>query len=197
MADFGSTINAVLDDRKIRFKPLIAFDFADGEEDYWGGDWDLVSGGKTWKKLGGLLGIDGIDQAASLESSMMTFTLSGVQRPGAPTDWLTFIASGDRSNYVDRLVTVYAQFWDEDWQPLDTPKALKVGLMASVAVSRVRVEKSYKRSVSLSANNVFYGRSIPSSAFYTDRDQKKRAPGDLFMEKVAALIDTEIPQPWH
>lgn len=207
---FSETVKAYLEGRKVNFRLLVAFDFRDGVERVWGGEYALTSGGETWKGLGRITNIEGLDQEAGLESSVMTFTLSGVELPGADLSYLAIATSEDRSNYVDRLVTVYIQFFEiEDdppnnryeWHPLDDPYAIKAGIMTGVTVSRSRVQtkqgQGVLRTVSLQANNIFYGRSVARGAFYTDRDQQIRAPGDKGMQFIVALQDREIEVPWR
>lgn len=197
MADFGSTINAYLAGRKVNMRPLVLFDFADGEQALWGGEYDVTSGGKTWKGLGGIASMDGLDGAATLESSMMTFTLSGIEPEGAPVSFADIAKNSDRSNYVRRQVTVYLQFFDEDWQKLDSPQAVKAGIMGNMTMSRSRTANGFLRTVSLTANNIFYGRGVAPAAFYTDRDQQKRYSGDLGMQFIPTLQNKQIPVPWR
>lgn len=197
MADFGATINAYLAGRKVNMRPLALFDFRDGEMAVWGGEYDLVSGGKTWKGLGSVASVDGLDQAATLESSAMTFTLSGVEKPGTGTSFISIAKSSDRANYVRRLVSVYLQFFDEDWQALDAPFAIKAGIMSDMQMSRSRTKDGYLRTITLQANNIFYGRGVAPAAYYTDRDQQTRHPGDLGMQFIPSLQSKQIPVPWR
>lgn len=197
MADFGATINAYLAGRKVNMRPLALFDFRDGEMALWGGEYDLVSGGKTWKGLGNIAAIDGLDQAATLASSAMTFTLSGVEKAGTGTSFADVAIASDRANYARRLVTVYIQFFDEDWQKLDDPFAIKAAIMANMMISRARTANGFLRTVSLQANNIFYGRGVSPAAFYTDRDQQNRFPGDLGMQFIPSLQNKQIPVPWR
>lgn len=199
MADFSPVVDAYLSGRTVNLRPLALFDLRDGELALWDGEYDLVSGGKTWKGLGAVASIEGLDQAATLESSAMTFTLSGLEKPGA--DFAAVARSADRANYVRRLVTVYVQFFGSDgedwWQPLAEPFALKAGLMSNMVMSRSRTESGFLRTISLTANNIFYGRGVAPAAYYTDRDQQKRYPGDLGMQFIPTLQNKPIPVPWR
>lgn len=197
MADFGSTINAYLAGRKVNMRPLVLFDFRDGEEALWGGEYDLTVGGRTWRGLSNIASVDGLDQAATYESSAMTFTLSGVEKPGADLSFLAIAVSSDRENYVRRLATVYMQFFDDDWQALDEPFALKAGFMGQASVSRVRAGDGYVRTISMPAYNIFLGRGVAPYSTYTDRDQQKRFPGDKGMQFIPSLQQTQIPVPWR
>jgi hypothetical protein len=199
--EFSDTVAAYLQGKRVNVRPLAELDFRDGVERVWGGEYVLTSGGVDWKGLGRIASVDGLDQAASLESSVMTFTLSGVEVPGADLSYLALATSEDRSNYVDRISTVHLQFFeitgDTEWEPLDAPYALKAAIMTSVSVSRVRKDNGHLRTVSLQANNLFFGRSIPRGATYTDRDQQLRAPGDKGMQFIPSLQNNEIPVPWR
>ena len=199
MSAFSATIEAYLSGRKVNMRPLALFDFRDGEEAWWGGEYDLVSGGKTWKGLSRWVNVEGLDQANTLDSSAMTFSLSGVE-----ATVLAIATSSDRANYVNRLVTVYMQFFDEDWQTLDAPWALKAGLMDDMQISRSQAEKddgsvTWTRSLRLTAQNIFFGRGVAPYSLWTDRDQQKRYPGqgDKGLQFLPVLQDTDIPVPWH
>lgn len=199
MSDFSATIEAYLAGRTVNMRPLALFDFTSGEEAWWGGEYDLVSGGKTWKGLSRWVSVDGLDQSATLDSSAMTFTLSGVEDVV-----LSLIKSANRENYVRRLVILYLQFFDADWQPLDDPYALKAGLMDDMQISRQQVvadngSVTWNRTVKLPAQNIFFGRGVAPYSLWTDRDQQKRHPGqnDKGLQFLPVLQDTDIPVPWH
>lgn len=199
MSAFSATIQTYLSGRKVNMRPLALFNFATGEEAWWGGEYDLVSGGKTWKGLSRWVDVDGLDQAATLDSSTMTFTLSGVEQTV-----LSLITSSNRANYVRRLVVLYLQFFDEDWQCLDAPYALKGGLMDDMQISRQQVKADngsvvWTRTVKLPAQNLFYGRGVAPYSLWTDRDQQKRYPGqnDKGLQFLPVLQDADIPVPWH
>lgn len=197
MPYFPETIQAYLSGRKVNMVPLALFDFRDGEVAVWTGPYPLTVGGREWTGLGAIVSVDGLNQAATLESSEMTFILSGVD-----LSILAVATSADRANYVSRLVTVFIQFFDEDWQPLDSPYALKAGLMDDMRITRsqsVGEDGSVVvvRTITLTAQNLFYGRGIAPYSLYTDRDQQLRFPGDKGMQFIPELQDKDIPAPWH
>ena len=194
MAAFDSVIAAYLKGNVVNLAPLVEFRFRDAPQYLWGGEWSFTSGGKKWSgtKNGVVTGIDGLDQAATLESSTMTFTLSGVD-----PDIMALARSEDRAAYVGRIAIVYLQFFDTDWQPMADPWALKAGIMGTMAISRTNTEKGSTVSVALPANNIFYGRGVAPAAYYTDRDQKLRHPGDRGLEFITDLQDYSYPVPWR
>jgi hypothetical protein len=49
--------------------------------------------------------------------------------------------------------------------------------------------------VSLTAENMFYGRSRPPYGRNTDRDQQARSPGDKFFGFVSSLVQKTITYP--
>lgn len=197
MADFGDVINAYVEGRKVNMRPLALFDFRDAPAAFWGGEYPLTSGGRTWIGLGAIAAIDGLDQAATLDSSMMTFTLSGVEKATSGQSLIDMVKSVDRAQYVNRLATVFLQFFDEDWQPLNDPYAIKAGIMTNMPVSRSRTKDGFLRTISLTANNIFYGRGVAPASRYTDRDQQKRHPGDLGLQFIPTLQNKQIPVPWR
>lgn len=199
MADFSATIEAKLAGRVVNFAPLVLFDFRDGEFGAWCGQYPLLIGGHTYQAFGQFGSVTGLDKAATLDSSAMTFTLSGVD-----SEMLGIAVSADRANYVNRLATVYMQWFDEDWQPLDEPYALKAGLMDDMQISRAQTGSAtggvvWTRSIVVTAQNIFFGRGVAPFSLWTDRDQQKRYPGqgDKGLQYIPALQNEDIPQPWH
>jgi hypothetical protein len=70
-------------------------------------------GGHDWLGLRNLGGIEGLEEAADMSAQQMKFTLSGVD---AAT--LALAIGEDRDEYVGRIVTVWLQFFDANWQPV-------------------------------------------------------------------------------
>jgi hypothetical protein len=201
-ADFDAVIEAYAKGNTVNLPALAYFDFRDGPQAYWGGEYpfssDLALGGSvTWQgigKSGVLVAIEGLEDSSNLSSSDMSITVSGVD-PAV----MTVFKDEDRADYINRLMCIYAQFCDADYQPLCPPYALRAGIMGTMTVDMVQDAQSgsWTRTIKLPASNIFSGRSSAKSSFYTDRDQQKRHPGDKFFQFVSTLQDVTIPVPWH
>lgn len=196
-ADFDAVIEAYAKGNSVNLPALAYFDFRDDPQAYWGGEYPLSSGGVTWQgigKSGVLVAIEGLEDSSDLSSSDMTFHVSGVD-----SSVMTVFKDEDRADYVNRLVGVYAQFCDADYQPLCPPFALRAGIMGTMTIDMVQDAQSgsWSRTIKLPASNIFSGRSSARASFYTDRDQQLRHPDDKFFQFVSTLQDVTIPVPWH
>lgn len=183
---------ALLEEHKLLVAHLVKFDFVSEATYLWNGHHDLITGGHTWKGLRKLGGIDGLEDTADLTATQLRFTLSGVD--GAV---LAIAIAEDRTQYVGRLVTVWLQFFDSEWQPVGDPIARACGLMDGMPISRSRDQDGGSvRILTLTAENIFSGRGIPPAGNYTDPDQKFRSPGDRGLEFVSEVQNTVINVPW-
>lgn len=192
MPDLSNAINNMLNGRIVRVGHLVEFQFSQPKY-VWNGDRQLEAGGKTWEAFRRLGSIEGLEEEAdNLQSTELKFVLSGVD-----SALLRTAVSEDRSTYVGKLVIVWLCFFDEEWQVIEDPIAFKAGIMDRVEVSLSTDDNGVStRRVSLTAQNIFYGRSIPPYAYYTARDQQLRHPGDRGLEFVNELIEKVIPVPW-
>lgn len=193
MGPFSETVSAYLAGRQLRFAYLVEFQF-DPAAYFWNGVGTLQAGGKTWVGLAQLGAIEGLSEALNGESQQMRLTLSGAQVSSAI---MQAAASESRANYVGRIVTIWIQFFDEDWTLLDEPQALASGIVDGIPISREQGENGATiRTVTVTAENIFYSRRIPPNGYYTDSDQQQRFPGDLGMQFIPALVDKTISVPW-
>ncbi len=194
--DFDPVIETYAKGNALNLPALCYFDFRDAPQALWGGGFNLVSGGVTWTglgKAGVICGIDGLEDSSNLEASDMTFTLSGVD-----ASIMTVFKDEDRADYVGRMVCVYGQFCDVNWQPLCPPFAYRAGIMGTATVDKTPDGNGgFTRTITLPASNLFAGRNNAPASFFTDRDQKVRYPGDRFFEFVASIQEVSIDQPWR
>lgn len=181
----------------VRAAHLVEFLFEGTGNDpayFWNGNGTLEADGKTWIGLGQLGAIEGIEQALAGQAVQLRFSISGADVTGP---MMTLAASEDRSGYVGKMVNVYLQFFDANWQLLDSPYSLISGIMDGVSISRQQeANGSTVRTITVTAENIFYNRRVPSLGFWTSRDQKLRFPGDLGMDFIPSIQDIQIPVPW-
>jgi hypothetical protein len=181
----------------VRVPTLAWLDFKTTPVAVWPGEYQLSSGGVDWQGMGNagfLIGIDNMEAAATLEASQFNVTLSGVD-----SGMLAAAANSDRSEYINRLLIVYALFCDEDWQPLANPMAIGGGFMGTMTTTRNFSDGVFTRQIQLPVNNLFYGRGVAPLAFWTDADQQQRFPGegDTGLTFIQSLQDFNVKLPWR
>lgn len=188
----SSVIQTLLAGRTVRVAHLVEFEFCTQVRRLWNGHYILTtSDSKEWFPLRKLGKIEGLDSNSDLSASEMRFSVSGVD-----SRFLQIAITEDRSEYVNQLVRVWLQFFDEDWAILNAPVAHATGLMDGVEVTCVESDGAWHRVIGINAQNLFAGRGLPPYSSYTARDQQLRVPGDRGLEPVTETVETIIPQPW-
>lgn len=177
MAVFTAEQLAILSKSSVKVATLVAFHYSPVMR-YWNGSYTLSAGGYDWNGLGGLGKIDGLSESRSGESTQVRFTLSGTD---ADINAKAMELAVDQSG---KQVTVWLQLFRDDWQTVGSPVMIWNGITQPMTSARVggRDGEPVQRSITLPAENLFYGRSRPRAGLYTDRDQQARHDGDLFFE---------------
>ena len=185
---------AALSGQTVRCDLLTRFDFRSRTVRVWNGNTDLISGGFTWTAMVGTGNIDGLGYSGGDASESVTFTLLGV-----PTDRLDLLALAleETSEADQRLVTVYLQLFNDDWQPVGAPIGIWWGFMQPPKVSRDPISglDGPEQRITLIAENAFFNRSRPPFGRYTDRDQQRRYPGDKFFQFTGSLLFKSFTYP--
>lgn len=192
MADFGATINAQLTGRTVQASLLTRIEFASGDMRLWlGGAGILDAGGETWAGIGALSSVDEIAQSIGGSADPFHLTLSGVD-----DDVLQVIADGIPEAY-GRDVTGYLQFFDGDWATLDDPLPIGWGVTSNIEISETGGDRgsSPQRTVRVPVEPILVGGSRPRFAYWSDRDQQKRFPGDRGCERMSVLTMQTIRWP--
>jgi hypothetical protein len=181
--------------------PMLAWlDFDANPRAVWPGEYALTSGGVTWEGMGQagfLIGVDNLEGASTLEAASFNVTLSGVDN-----QIVAAAASSNRADYINRLLILYAQFCDADWQPIANPMAIGGGFMGPMSITRnlsgEASSASWVRSITLPVANMFYGRGVAPFSFWTDASQQDRYPGqgDTGMTFINQLQDFMVKLPW-
>jgi hypothetical protein len=181
----------MLNGRRVRAAYLVELQF-DQPRYLWNGFRTLEAGGRQWfglRKLGSIEGLD--EQEDGLQSTELRLAISG-----GDAAFLQLAISEERSTYVGKLVIVWIVFFDEDWQVIDEPFAFKAGIIDGIEVSRRQDGDRAIRTLSVTAQNIFYGRSTPPASNFSDLDQKYRYPGDRGLEQASDAVETVIQVPW-
>lgn len=195
MADFFTPEQVdYLSATTVRVDMLAAFEFASGTEYAWNGNTELTVDGNTYKPMRGYGAMEGIGLAGGTLSETVTMSLDGL--PGQSLDILSK-ALEETPDVEQRMVTASLQLFDADWQSVGIPIPVFRGFMQPPGVTRTPMqgEEGGVQSVSLTAENIFFGRSRPPYGRNTDRDQQARSPGDKIFRFVASLMNKRIPYP--
>lgn len=181
---------------EVRCDFLVKFDFATEPYFAWNGNTDLPAlDGNTYKPMYGFGQIDGLGlPGAGTISESVTLSLDGL--PDMPLDYLAKVLA-DTAEVDQRMVTILLQLFDDDWQVAGIPIPLFHGFMQPPKVARTAMEadSGATQSITLVAENIFFGRSRPPNGRNTDRDQQARSPGDKFFGFVSSLVFKTITYP--
>lgn len=176
MSYLSATIAAALAGRTVRRERLVFADFASGALRLWPGRTPLVAGGQTWLASHGLVQVSEIDMASGAFAAPFSVTLAGL-----PEDFVGYYARlmlADAAEYRGRRIVIYSQYFDEDWQALDAPFALRAGFMDKPKFSG----KPGQESIMMQCESAFVTRKRPRYSNYTDPDQRARSAGDKGFE---------------
>lgn len=189
MSFFSDTVASRLSGATVQAALLVFFDFVGEPMRLWAGFGSiLTTDGNTWAGLDGLGQIDGLQQAIGTVAPKATFTIS------ATDPSILILAQGQSTLVKNRGVTVFLQFFDATWAPLDSPYALWTGLMDTMAYSSDGPSRVYK--VSVSAESLWTGRNRAPFGFYDTEDQIARGfRNDLGLVQVPALAGKTIRWP--
>jgi len=194
MAYFSDDQLDFISQNTVRFDFLVKLEFRSGTKYVWSGEYDLTVDGNVYKPLHGIATIEGLGQNSGTDSSQISFTAAGV--PSQDPDFLTIVLE-ETNDVSQQLVTVYMQFFDDNWQPIGSPMSIWWGFMQPPRISKTTTNNAdgQSQSVVLTAENVFYNRSRPPRGRYTDRDQQSRFVGDKFFQFVPTLLNFSTTYP--
>lgn len=186
---------ALLAAATVRADFLVKFEFVAKTEFAWNGNVSLLANdGNTYLPMFGLGQIDGLGLGGGTASESVTLSLDGL--PGQALDWLTQ-ALANTADVNQQMVTIALQLFGEDWQPVGMPIPVFRGFMQPPRVSRSTMsqDQGATQSISVTAENIFFGRARPPFGRNTDRDQQARYPGDKFFGFVNSLLFKTITYP--
>lgn len=178
MGYFSATIKTVLAGNTVRGAFLVRFEFASQTVRLWQGHGPLATGSQVWQGAAQLGSIAGLESALRGVAPVVTFTLSGVD----PV--LIVEAAGNPSEYKEQPVTVFLQFFDADWAPLDPPYAVFVGVMD---IMKIKTTSPKERAIEVTAESIFTRRTFPAWGQLSDISQRHLYPGDRALEMIPAL----------
>jgi len=194
MAFYSADQIEALAQNTVRVEFLVKMEFVSETVYLWNGHYDLLTGGNTYKPMHGIAVIDGLGTSSQSISEQITFTVSGI--PDQDPDILS-LALEATPEANQQFVTVYMQFFDNDWQPIGSPVLVWIGFLQPPRVTTTEMdgETGQTQTISLTAENAFFNRSKPPFGRNTDRDQQNRYPGDKFFQFVPSLLSKTFRYP--
>lgn len=174
----------------VRCDVLAEFMFASETIRLWNGFGNLPTlDGKVWQGIAGLGDISGLSQSFNGSAPPLSLSVSGVDSRFAAK------AKAEATEYFNRPIVVYLQFFDENWRPLDNPYGLTMARMTNLTSQMKNGENGKVYTVAITAETPFAVRRRPPFGYYTDRDQQIRYPGDLGLSRVAGIDNRVIRFP--
>lgn len=160
----------------------------------WDGNTELVAGGNTYQPLYGAASMDGLGLGA--QGTVSESVALGLHGLPLPPDFLAQVLA-ETPEAFQQMLTVSMHLFDDEWQPKGPPVPLFCGFMQPPSATRSEATGTdgAVQSVSITAENIFYGRSRPPYGRYTDTDQQRRSPGDKFFAFTPSLRAKQFTYP--
>lgn len=157
---------------------LVKFSFVSADVRVWTGFGKLLTlDQQLWSGLGELVQLDGLTAAFGPSAPPGRIVASGVSAE------LITRARAETAEFVNRPLSIYLQgFNDRALVGLPVPLALRI--MTNMEITR----DAGTRSIAINHESPYVGRNRPAAAWYTDRDQQKRFPGDTFCDQTPFLL---------
>lgn len=153
---------------------------------------DVSSGGYTWQGLGMLVDVSTLAQSEDPSGERFTLSLTAVNNA------MLALTLGAVDTYRGRPARVYAQLFDEQWQPAGAAVLCASGYMDKVQIPRRRSPPEGGDSVGrieMLCSRAGMARARNSQGLrLTDAQQQQRYPGDTGLSRVQALL--EAPSLW-
>jgi hypothetical protein len=171
----------------VRVAFLVEMYFVSKTMGVWNGNTKLTVNGTEFIPMFGAGNIDGLSFTNSTTSDQVTISVSGVN-----SDILGQILS-EAGELQDRLVKIYLQSFDDDWQPIAAAPVIFFGYMQPPEGTQDEVvldvnSASPTHTVTIAAENIYYNRSRSPGGRYSDRDQQYRHPGDKVFDFMPGLV---------
>jgi hypothetical protein len=187
MTFFTPSEIAVFESGSVRCAFLVKMDFASETIGVWNGNTKLLVDGVDYMPMYGAGTIDGLSFTNSTTSDQVTIGVSG-----ANADILG-LAMAEAGEVQDRLVTIFLQLFDDNWQPIAAAPAIFFGYMQPPEGNQDEVvldvgASSPTHTITIAAENIYFNRSRAPGGRYSDRDQQYRHPGDDVFNFMPGLV---------
>lgn len=165
---------------------LVEFAFVSETKRVWSGFGTLKTlDTRLWEGKGELISIDGLSPAYNASAPPGRITASGVSEEA-------LAAALAATEYRDRQVTIYLQPF-QGRALYGNPVPIDTRTMKALTFTR----DEGTRTISVEHEGPYTGRRRPPAAWYSDKDQQKRHPGDLFCERVPYLLFKKDKWPFY
>jgi hypothetical protein len=169
MSRFVSSLNrAAIASSSIVGCFLVDFDFVSGHVRANDSAHDVSFGGNTYPGIGGFGTFDGVKEDVETVAHGVRFELSGVDSG--------LIATMTTERYQGRPAMLYAGFFDNNTQLIDTPELIWSGVMDTMTFEASEQESK----IILQCEHRL--RNAPPVSRWCDAEQKTKSPGDRFFE---------------
>lgn len=178
----------------VRVAFLVEMNFVSQTMGVWNGTTTLTVNGVDFIPMFGAGTIDGLSFANSTVSDQVRISVSGVNQD------ILGQAFAEAGELQDRLVKIYMQFFNDDWQPIAAAPVVFFGYMqppegTQDEVSQAVNSASPTHTITIPAENIYFNRSRPSGGRYSDRDQQFRHPGDKVFDFMPGLVFKQFTYP--
>lgn len=166
---------------------LVKLDFVSETVGVWNGNTRLTVDGVEYIPLFGAGTIDGLSFSNSTVSEQVVVSVSGANSE------ILGLAMSEAGEVQDRLMTIFLQFFDDDWQPIAAAPVIFYGYMQPPEGNQDEVTQdvgsmSPVHTISVAAENIYFNRSRAPGGRYSDRDQQQRSPGDKIFDFMPGLV---------
>lgn len=184
--EFSRAQLRLLRGEKINLARLAEFRFKSGVQRYWPGHTRFQDQqGTWWNPTMGVAAVAGIRQSHNGTAPEIKFKLSGIDQA------FMRVATKSNAEYYNRICRVLWQFFDDQWNTIGPPVVMTWGLMKTLHSVRESENGVTTKSIVLTAESPFEGRSRARNSYLTDTDQRYRSPGDLICSRIAG-IETKL-----
>jgi hypothetical protein len=151
----------------------------------------LDTEGHEWYGIRSVSKIDGLADQRGMKSNPVSIVLSGVDPQLLP------LALQDTEEVDQQPIAIFFKFLNEDLQPIGRLVRIFSGLMQPPKIDRPQMSEKEGSlcTITITAENYLIGKSKPPNGRYTDRDQQKMFPGDLFFNRVSENKNKTIVWP--
>lgn len=151
---------------------LLKMSFPSADINVWSGLGNKTFDGDVYQGIGDLGGVSALEETQLLQSSGMTFILSGI--PSA------FISVALAEDYQERLAKLWFGALDSSKELVSDPYLIFSGRMDVMTID----EGAETSTISLTVENRLVDLERPKLRRYTPEDQKQRFPEDLGLDFV-------------
>lgn len=178
--DITASVSNAISATQVRPALLWYGQFTSGNAYLWTGQGNLSWNSITWSGAGTLLGISNIEESSEIKAAGISVSLSGV-----PSSLISLALSDVRQGYE---TDVYMAFFDENNAIISDPVLIFEGRLDTASI----VEDGETSTVSLTYESRLIDLQRAREIRYTDEEQQRLFSGDIGLQYVASLQDSQV-----